>query len=108
CLLELHKEAVFMYTTELETVVSFCYRAFDGSNYDVRSAVAKLLGVLLATTQTCTLRDPKLKRTGMVDALNLLASGFVKGPSGLFKGSTGGEYLKSGTVNREVRVGVTH
>ncbi|XP_071963983.1 HEAT repeat-containing protein 5B-like isoform X2 [Antedon mediterranea] len=108
CLLELHKEAVFMYTTELETVVSFCYRALDGSNYDVRSAVAKLLGVLLATTQTCTLRDPKLKKTSMIEALNLLAAGFVKGPTGLFKGGGTGEYLKSGTVNREVRVGVTH
>ena len=52
CLLELLKEAAFMYTSELENMVSACFRALDGSNYDVRSAVAKLLGVLLAMTQS--------------------------------------------------------
>ena len=41
-----------MYTSELENMVSACFRALDGSNYDVRSAVAKLLGVLLAMTQS--------------------------------------------------------
>ncbi len=51
CLLELLQEATFMYTSELENMVSSCFRALDGSNYDVRSAVAKLLGVLLAQTQ---------------------------------------------------------
>ena len=40
-----------MSTSELETVVSLCFRALDGSNYDVRCAVAELLGNLLATAQ---------------------------------------------------------
>ena len=49
---ELVNEAPFMYTTELESTVSLCFRALDGSNYDVRCAVAKLLGHLLAMTQS--------------------------------------------------------
>lgn len=46
---QLVNEAPFMSTTELETVVSLCYRALDGSNYDARYAVAELLGNLSAT-----------------------------------------------------------
>lgn len=41
-----------MYTSELETVTSLCFRALDGSNYDVRCAVAKLLGSLLVAAQS--------------------------------------------------------
>ena len=48
---ELVKEAPFMYSTELENVVSLCIRALDGSNYDVRCDVSSLLGLVLATTQ---------------------------------------------------------
>lgn len=47
---QLVNEAPFMSTTEMETVVSLCYRALDGSNYDARYAVAELLGNLCATT----------------------------------------------------------
>lgn len=43
--------APFLYTTELEHVAQHCYRAFEGSNYEVRCAVAKLLGSLAAMTQ---------------------------------------------------------
>jgi len=49
CMYQLVNEAPFMSTTELETVVSLCYRALDGSNYDARYAVAQLLGNLCAT-----------------------------------------------------------
>ena len=48
---QLVNEAPFMYNNELETVASLCFRALDGSNYDVRCAVAKLLGNLMATAQ---------------------------------------------------------
>ena len=37
-----------MYTTELDNLTSLCFRAMDGSNYDVRCDVAMLLGHLLA------------------------------------------------------------
>ena len=46
CLLELQREAVFLWTSELENVATLCFRAFEGSNYDVRVAVARLLGTL--------------------------------------------------------------
>ncbi|KAG7238095.1 hypothetical protein INR49_031449 [Caranx melampygus] len=48
CLLELHREASFLWTSELENVATLCFRAFEGSTYNVRVSVAKLLGMLLA------------------------------------------------------------
>lgn len=51
CLLEMLNHALFLYTTELESLATLCFRAFDGSNYEVRCAVAKLLGALIAMTQ---------------------------------------------------------
>lgn len=47
-LLELQREAAFLWTSELENVATVCFRAFEGSNYNVRVSVAKLLGILLA------------------------------------------------------------
>lgn len=41
----------FLYTTEIESVATLCFRAFEGSNYEVRCSVAKLLGALVAMTQ---------------------------------------------------------
>ena len=55
---QLVNEAPFMYTTELETVVSLCYRALDGSNYDARYAVAELLGNLTASALNPKLNTP--------------------------------------------------
>lgn len=40
---------MFLWTSELENVATLCFRAFEGSNYDVRVAISKLLGTLLAT-----------------------------------------------------------
>lgn len=51
CLLEMLNHAPFLYTTELETLASSCYRAFDGSNYTVRVAIARLLAASIAMTQ---------------------------------------------------------
>jgi hypothetical protein len=43
------------------------------------------------------------------DALNMLATGFLKGGTGFLKSSTAGDMIKGGgSVNREIRVGVTH
>ncbi len=44
-------EAPFLHQTELDNLTSLCFRALDGSNYDVRCDVAKLLGTLMAATQ---------------------------------------------------------
>jgi len=50
--------APFLYTTELESLATLCFRAFDGSNYEVRCAVAKLLGTLIAATQQTQKGNP--------------------------------------------------
>ncbi|XP_038637209.1 HEAT repeat-containing protein 5A isoform X2 [Scyliorhinus canicula] len=109
CLLELQNEAVFMWTTELENVTTLCFKAFEGSNYDVRVSVSKLLGAILATAVV-----PKqgpgarqvARKTSLEEAMDLLASGFLRGGSGFLRVS--GEMLKgSSSVNRDIRIGVT-
>lgn len=123
CLLEMLKHAPFLYTTELESMASLCFRAFEGSTYEVRCAVANLLGNLIAQTQlyqqtntktlaaTQTLPSSsstaKLKPTSLDEALGILMSGFLRGGGSFLKGT--GEMIKgSSGLNREVRVGVTH
>jgi hypothetical protein len=58
CLLDMLNHAPFLYTTELESLATLCFRAFDGSNYEVRCAVAKLLGTLVAATQQTQKGNP--------------------------------------------------
>ncbi|XP_011297784.1 HEAT repeat-containing protein 5B isoform X2 [Fopius arisanus] len=113
CLLEMLNHAPFLYTSEIESMATLCFRAFEGSNYEVRCAVAKLLGTLVAMTQ---LPPPKgknlsqsksMKPISLDEVLNILMSGFLRGGVGFLKGT--GEIIKgSSGVNREVRVGVTH
>lgn len=108
CLLEMLNHAPFLYTTELESVATLCFRAFDGSNYEVRCAVARLLGALMAMTQKAQPNQLKgMKLVSLQEALNILMAGFLRGGVGFLKGT--GEIIKgSSGVNREVRVGVTH
>lgn len=122
CLLEMLNHAPFLYTTELESMASLCYRAFEGSTYEVRVAVAKLLGNLIAQTQLSqqlpsgkaapTMQtsavNKNVRPTSLDEALGVLMSGFLRGgASSLLKGT--GEMIKgSSGSNREVRVGVTH
>ncbi|CAL1542615.1 unnamed protein product [Lymnaea stagnalis] len=110
CMNELVNEAAFMSSTELETVASLCVRALEGSNYDARCTIAKLLGNLMATAQTPKQQNSKLKSARLEDVLALLASGFIKGAVGGFlKASSAGDMIKgSNPVNREIRVGITH
>ena len=60
CLYELVLEAPFLYTSDLDTVISTCFRALDGSNYDVRCDVAKFMGHVTATA----LNPPKAHMQG--------------------------------------------
>lgn len=62
CMYNLVDEAPFIYTSDLDNVVSLCFRALDGSNYDVRCDVAKLLGHVLATA----LNPPKAHTQGIM------------------------------------------
>lgn len=105
CALELINSAPFIYTTELENMMSTCFRALDGSNYDVRVCVAQLLGTLTAMTQDPKAGSGKGKKISLEEVLSLMSGGFLRGGIGFLKGS-GGELLKS-TASREVRVGVT-
>lgn len=113
CLLEMVNHAPFLYTTELESMATLCFRAFDGSNYEVRCAVANLLGNLIACTQTPVKPGQQqhtgksLRPTSLDEAFGILMSGFLRGGVSFLKGT--GEMIKgSSGVNREVRVGVTH
>ncbi|KAJ8308627.1 hypothetical protein KUTeg_013501 [Tegillarca granosa] len=109
CMNQLVNEANFMYTTELETVMSLCFRSLDGSNYDARCAIAKLLGNLMASALTPKPPIGKFKPAKVEDVLNLLAAGYLKGGLGFLKSSSAGEMIKgSANVSREVRVGITH
>ncbi|EDW59780.2 uncharacterized protein Dvir_GJ10094 [Drosophila virilis] len=128
CILKMIYSASFLYQTELENLGTLCFRAFDGSNYEVRCAVAQLLGTLLAYTQqlaelaasnkksaqaqaaAAALQAAKggaLRLVSLDEALGILMSGFLRGGASFLKGT--GEIIKgSSGVNREVRVGVTH
>lgn len=115
CLLEMLNHAPFLYTTEIESVATLCFRAFEGSNYEVRCSVAKLLGTLCAMTQLPTpkSKNPTItqgkitKAISLEEVLNMVMSGFLRGGVGFLKGT--GEIIKgSSGVNKEVRVGVTH
>ncbi|KAL3874425.1 hypothetical protein ACJMK2_037438 [Sinanodonta woodiana] len=108
CMYYLSKEAPFMYTTELETVAALCFRALDGSNYDTRCSIAKLLGNLaaLAVSPKQPITLGKVKQLQIEDSLSILAAGYLRGGFGFLKS---GEMMKGGgSVNREIRVGVTH
>lgn len=112
CLLELLNHAPFLHTTELESLSALCFRAFDGSNYECRLAVAKFLGALVAATQQkqkpgSAQRELKgAKVISLEEALGVLMGGFLRGGSGFLKGT--GEIIKGTSINREVRLGVTH
>ncbi|XP_059611858.1 HEAT repeat-containing protein 5B isoform X2 [Phlebotomus argentipes] len=113
CLIEMVKHTPFLYTTELESLATLCFRGFEGSNYEVRCSIAKLLGILIAMTQqadktVANLNTAKVVRSISLDeALGVLMSGFLRGGVSFLKGT--GEMIKGTTaVNREVRVGVTH
>ncbi|XP_076262348.1 HEAT repeat-containing protein 5B isoform X3 [Rhynchophorus ferrugineus] len=116
CLLELLKHAPFLHGPELESLATLCFRAFDGSNYEVRCSVARLLGSLIAMTQlnqkettakNAQVTNKNVKTYSLDEAMGILMSGFLRGGVGFLKGT--GEIIKgSSGVNREVRVGVTH
>ncbi|CAG0891769.1 unnamed protein product [Cyprideis torosa] len=88
----------FLLSSELETLMGFCFRGFDGANREVRTSVAQLLGTLLA-------RDKGVppKQATIDEALEPLSAGFIKG-------GHGGSVMKgvSTTTVREVRVGITY
>ncbi|XP_061675277.1 HEAT repeat-containing protein 5A isoform X3 [Syngnathoides biaculeatus] len=111
CLLELQREAAFLWTSELENASTLCFRAFEGSDRDARTSVAKLLGSLLAAaleprTNGAAPRQNARGRSTLEEVTDLLSAGFVRGGAGFLRAS--GDMLKgSSSVSKEVRVGVT-
>ncbi|KAK5857880.1 hypothetical protein PBY51_011093 [Eleginops maclovinus] len=110
CLLELQREAVFLWTSELENVATLCFRAFEGSNYSVRVSVAKLLGTLLAAAveprQPTAPRQSGRGRSSLEEVMDLLSAGFLRGGAGFLRAS--GDMLKgTSSVSKDIRIGVT-
>ncbi|XP_033044223.1 HEAT repeat-containing protein 5A isoform X2 [Trachypithecus francoisi] len=110
CLLELQNEAIFMWSTDLDSVATLCFKSFEGSNYDVRISVSKLLGTILAKAVTSkhpgTASRQSIRRVSLEEVLELLGTGFLRGSSGFLRAS--GDMLKgTSSVSRDVRVGVT-
>uniref|UniRef100_A0A6Q2Y0Y9 HEAT repeat-containing protein 5A n=1 Tax=Esox lucius TaxID=8010 RepID=A0A6Q2Y0Y9_ESOLU len=109
CLLELQREAVFLRTSELENVATLCFRAFEGSNYNVRVVVSKLLGTLLATAvdpEQATAPRQGSKHSSLEEVMDLLTGGFLRGGAGFLRAS--GDMLKgTSSVSKDIRVGVT-
>uniref|UniRef100_A0A671UXR2 HEAT repeat-containing protein 5A n=1 Tax=Sparus aurata TaxID=8175 RepID=A0A671UXR2_SPAAU len=102
CLLELQREAAFLWTSELENVATLCFRAFEGSNYNVRVSVSKLLGTLLAAAVEPSGRG----RSSLEEVMDLLSGGFLRGGAGFLRAS--GDMLKgTSSVSKDVRIGVT-
>uniref|UniRef100_H0X8A5 HEAT repeat-containing protein 5A n=1 Tax=Otolemur garnettii TaxID=30611 RepID=H0X8A5_OTOGA len=104
-------EAIFMWSTDLDSVATLCFKAFEGSNYDVRISVSKLLGTILAKALiskhpgTAASRQ-SIRRVSLEEVLELLGTGFLRGSSGFLRAS--GDMLKgTSSVSRDVRVGVT-
>ncbi|XP_077394832.1 HEAT repeat-containing protein 5A isoform X2 [Festucalex cinctus] len=107
CLLELQREAAFLWTSELENAATLCFRAFEGSNREARLAVAELLGTLLAAAlEPKTGPRPSARgRSALEEVMDLLSVGFVRGGAGFLRAS--GDMLKgTSSVSKEVRVGV--
>ncbi|XP_035024699.2 HEAT repeat-containing protein 5A isoform X1 [Hippoglossus stenolepis] len=111
CLLELQREAVFLWTSELENVATLCFRAFEGSNHNVRVSVAKLLGTLLAAAveprqPAAAPRQGGRGRSSLEEVMDLLTAGFLRGGAGFLRAS--GDMLKgTSSVSKDIRIGVT-
>uniref|UniRef100_A0A669BLL6 HEAT repeat-containing protein 5A n=1 Tax=Oreochromis niloticus TaxID=8128 RepID=A0A669BLL6_ORENI len=109
-LLELQREAAFLWTSELENVATVCFRAFEGSNYNVRVSVSKLLGILLAAAvepqQPTAPRQGARSQGSLEEVMELLSGGFLRGGGGFLRAS--GDMLKgTSSVSKDVRIGVT-
>jgi hypothetical protein len=50
-IVQMTNSAPFLFTTELESLTTNCFRALDGADYDARIAIADLLGCIISCTQ---------------------------------------------------------
>ena len=111
CLEEMTNHASFLYTSEIESVFSLCFRSLEQSNYEVRTSVAKVMAHLVAVTQKQQNPTSKLSRTPptLDEVLSLLASGFVRGGLGGFLKTAPAEMIKGpSSVSKEIRIGISY
>ncbi|XP_078491480.1 HEAT repeat-containing protein 5B-like [Ciona intestinalis] len=106
CLEELIKEAGFVYSNEFEPLMQQCVRALEGSTYETRCAVARLIGTFVAGSQRPKPTLAKGKKPSLEEVLNSLSNGFLNA------GSTGGarDLLKgnsSPSSIRNIRIGIS-
>ncbi|CAL8283222.1 unnamed protein product [Lota lota] len=109
CLLELQREAVFLWSSELQNVATLCCRAFEGSTYQVRVGVARLLGTLLAAAlqprQPIAAVQPGGRGRTLEEVMDVLTAGFLRGGASFLRAS--GDMLKgTSSVGKAVRLGV--
>lgn len=108
---------------EFESIAALSFRALEGSNHDVRCAVALLLGYAAASALTPPKPPPArtglnasaanqaassstIKVVSIEEVLGVISTGFLRGGGGFLKGT--GEMIKGpAATSREVRVGVT-
>ncbi|XP_030212239.1 HEAT repeat-containing protein 5A [Gadus morhua] len=109
CLLELQREAVFLWSSELHNMATLCCRAFQGSTYQVRVGVARLLGTLLAAAlqprQPIAAVQPGGRGRTLEEVMDVLTAGFLRGGASFLRAS--GDMLKgTSSVGKDVRMGV--
>ena len=105
---------------EFESIAALSFRALEGSNHEVRCAVALLLGHAAAAALTPPKPGPTrtglsattnqaasaVKVASVEEVLGVISTGFLRGGGGFLKGT--GEMIKGpAATSREVRVGVT-
>uniref|UniRef100_A0A0R3S5B1 HEAT repeat-containing protein 5B n=1 Tax=Elaeophora elaphi TaxID=1147741 RepID=A0A0R3S5B1_9BILA len=113
CLTALIPEYPFLYTNEVESVGTLCFKALESSNYEVRLAVAQSFAALLCTAMNPPKRymsvsknqhnASSVKVVTIEDCFGILSHGFLRGGIGGF--------LKTGAVavtggQKEIRIGV--
>lgn len=109
---------------EFESIAGLSFRALEGSNHEVRCAVAHLLGHAAAaaltppkplparagpsssSTSSGQTGSSAAKAASVEEVLGVISTGFLRGGGGFLKGT--GEMIKGpAATSREVRVGVT-
>ncbi|VDM62668.1 unnamed protein product [Angiostrongylus costaricensis] len=108
-----------LFTTELEAVVTLCTKALEGSNYETRRAVSRLLGVLLSTALqppapfVCTGKSAANTRVlafrplPLEDALHMLAAAFLRGGIGGFLKGGSNQSTATPGGQKDVRAGIS-
>lgn len=105
CLLELHREVLFLSSSELENMSTVCFRAFEGSSATARVCVSELLGSLLATAVQSKIAPPAGAAVSLEEVMDLLLGGFIRGGAGFLRAS--GDMLKgTSSVSGDVRIGI--